>query len=66
MKIFWSWQSDTPEHVGKYVVRDALKVVIEGSNADLLASRSFRVNSGVSEVRKPFVTVPLDVLRSQL
>ena len=28
MKIFWSWQSDTPEQIGKYLVRDALKVAI--------------------------------------
>jgi hypothetical protein len=24
MKIFWSWQSDTPGHTGRYFVRDAL------------------------------------------
>jgi hypothetical protein len=24
MKIFWSWQSDTPETTGRYFVRDAL------------------------------------------
>ncbi len=28
MKILWSWQSDTPEQIGKYLVRDALKVAI--------------------------------------
>jgi hypothetical protein len=28
MKIFWSWQSDTPEQIGKYLVRDALKLAI--------------------------------------
>ena len=28
MKIFWSWQSDTPEQIGKYLVRDAVKVAI--------------------------------------
>jgi hypothetical protein len=28
MKIFWSWQSNTPEQIGKYLVRDALKVAI--------------------------------------
>jgi hypothetical protein len=28
MKIFWSWQSDTPEQIGKYLVRDALKTAI--------------------------------------
>jgi hypothetical protein len=28
MKIFWSWQSDTPEQIGKYLVRDALKSAI--------------------------------------
>lgn len=29
MKIFWSWQSDTPEQIGKYLVRDALKIAID-------------------------------------
>jgi len=28
MKIFWSWQSDTPAQIGKYLVRDALRVAI--------------------------------------
>jgi hypothetical protein len=28
MKIFWSWQLDTPAQIGKYLVRDALKVAI--------------------------------------
>ncbi|MBZ5650258.1 MAG: hypothetical protein LAO18_07215 [Acidobacteriia bacterium] len=29
MKLFWSWQSDTPEQIGKYLVRDALKAAID-------------------------------------
>jgi hypothetical protein len=29
MKIFWSWQSDTPGEIGKYLVRGALKDAIE-------------------------------------
>lgn len=29
MKIFWSWQSDTPGKVGRHFVRDALKLAIE-------------------------------------
>ena len=28
MKIFWSWQSDTPGKVGRFLVRDALKEAI--------------------------------------
>jgi hypothetical protein len=28
MKIFWSWQSDTPGEIGHYLVRDALKDAI--------------------------------------
>jgi hypothetical protein len=28
MKIFWSWQSDTPNQIGKYLVRDALKAAV--------------------------------------
>jgi hypothetical protein len=29
MKIFWSWQSDTPGTIGRHFVRDALKFAIE-------------------------------------
>src|SRR5229473_6594420 len=25
MKVFWSWQSDTPGNTGRFLVRDALK-----------------------------------------
>jgi hypothetical protein len=28
MKIFWSWQSDTPGDIGRYLVRDAIKGAI--------------------------------------
>jgi hypothetical protein len=30
MKIFWSWQSDTPGKVGRHFVRDALRLAIDG------------------------------------
>jgi hypothetical protein len=29
MKIFWSWQSDTPGDIGRFLVRDALRAAIE-------------------------------------
>jgi hypothetical protein len=29
MKIFWSWQSDTPGEIGRFLVRDALNDAIE-------------------------------------
>ncbi len=29
MKVFWSWQSDTPGKVGRHFVRDALTAAIE-------------------------------------
>lgn len=29
MKIFWSWQSDTPGKTGRYLIRDALKQAID-------------------------------------
>jgi hypothetical protein len=29
MKVFWSWQSDTPENIGRYFVRDALTLAIK-------------------------------------
>ncbi len=28
MKIFWSWQSDTPGQIGRHLVRDALKAAV--------------------------------------
>lgn len=30
MKVFWSWQSDTPGKTGRHLIRDALKAAIEG------------------------------------
>ncbi len=29
MKVFWSWQSDTPGKTGRFFVRDALKAAVE-------------------------------------
>ena len=29
MKVFWSWQSDTPGKIGRHFVRDALAAAIE-------------------------------------
>jgi hypothetical protein len=29
LKIFWSWQSDTPGNIGRYLVRDALDDAIQ-------------------------------------
>ena len=29
MKVFWSWQSDTPGNIGRFLVRDSLKAAIE-------------------------------------
>ncbi len=29
MKVFWSWQSDTPGVIGRYLVRDALDAAIK-------------------------------------
>lgn len=34
MKIFWSWQSDTPGKIGRFLVRDALNDAIEKLKAD--------------------------------
>lgn len=35
MRIFYSWQSDTPPKTGRYLLRDALKVAIKEITADL-------------------------------
>src|ERR1700719_4702491 len=29
MKVFWSWQSDTPGKIGRHFVRDALNAAIQ-------------------------------------
>ena len=29
MKVFWSWQSDTPGKIGRFLIRDAIKDAIE-------------------------------------
>jgi|GEM_PF-1576380 len=29
MKVFWSWQSDTPGRIGRHFIRDALRAAIE-------------------------------------
>lgn len=34
MKVFWSWQSDTPGNIGRHFVRDALKAAIEQLKTD--------------------------------
>ena len=35
MKIFWSWQSDTPGRIGRHFVREALERVVEELKAEL-------------------------------
>jgi hypothetical protein len=34
MKIFWSWQSDTPKDIGRFFVRDALREAIQVLKTD--------------------------------
>jgi hypothetical protein len=34
MKIFWSWQSDTPKEIGRFFVRDALREAIQALKTD--------------------------------
>jgi hypothetical protein len=34
MKVFWSWQADTPGNVGRFFVRDALAEVIKALKTD--------------------------------
>jgi hypothetical protein len=34
MKVFWSWQADTPGKTGRHFVRDALSEAIDALNAD--------------------------------
>lgn len=34
MKIFWSWQSDTPKEIGRFFVRDVLREAIKALKTD--------------------------------
>lgn len=34
LKVFWSWQSDTPGNIGRHFVREALEVALHELNAD--------------------------------
>lgn len=34
MKIFWSWQADTPGNIGRHFVRNALSEAIDALKAD--------------------------------
>jgi hypothetical protein len=34
MKVFWSWQADTPGNTGRFFVRDALAEAIKALKAD--------------------------------
>lgn len=42
MKVFWSWQSDTPDNVGRGFVRKALESAIEKINAEISIDESER------------------------
>lgn len=35
MKVFWSWQSDTPGKTGRHFVRDVLQMVVDGIKQSL-------------------------------
>jgi hypothetical protein len=53
MKIFWSWQSDTPGKTGRFLVRDALNDAIETLKADNDvedASRDVHLDHDVKDV----------------
>jgi len=43
MKIFWSWQSDTPGNIGRHFVREALETALKELNQELLIQESDRL-----------------------
>lgn len=53
MKVFWSWQSDTPGRTGRHLVRDCLQAAIDALN---------RERAEASEIEEPAVrdTMELD------
>jgi hypothetical protein len=56
MKIFWSWQSDTPGDIGRYLVRDAIKdaiaVLREPHNIEEPLEREARESLDIDHDRK--------------
>ena len=43
MKIFWSWQSDTPGNIGRHFVREALETALKELNQELTIEESDRL-----------------------
>jgi len=43
MKIFWSWQSDTPGKIGRHFVRQALETALKDLNQELTIEESARL-----------------------
>jgi hypothetical protein len=53
MKIFWSWQSDTPGKIGRFLVRDALNDAIEklkAANEVEEAQRDIHLDHDIKDV----------------
>ncbi len=43
MKVFWSWQSDTPGNIGRHFVRETLEIVLKEMNEELTIEESERL-----------------------
>lgn len=52
MKIFWSWQSDTPEHIGRNFVRDALQDAITAIQGEIAVDEPDRDELHLDHDRK--------------
>ncbi len=52
MKIFWSWQSDTPPQIGRFLIRDALNLIVKELKADLAIDEPVRRQLNLDYDRK--------------
>src|SRR3974377_787033 len=51
MKVFWSWQADTPGNIGRFFIRDALNDAIDTIKTDKdISEPNERENAGTLEL----------------
>ncbi len=52
MKIFWSWQSDTPGNIGRHLIKDALQTAIKKLKTELQVHEAERQSLHLDHDRK--------------
>ena len=64
MKIFWSWQANTPGNIGRYLVRDALNDAIEKLKQDEAVEDLPAISTSIIDIKN--VTGSPDLVRTIL